>query len=51
MLRFFIATQFPNDGDDEIPFPDPLGDAAWPLALLAIVFTIYKVCTRKRVKE
>ena len=39
------------NGYPDIPFPDPLGDAAWPLALLAIVFTIYKICTRKRVKE
>lgn len=47
MLRFFIATRFPNDGDDEIPFPDPLGDAEWPLALLAIAYLITRV-TRKR---
>ena len=36
-----------NDGDDEIPFPDPIGDAAWPLALLALAYLITRV-TRKR---
>jgi len=37
--------------DDE-PWTTPLGDAAWPLALLAGAFAIYyKVRTRKRVER
>lgn len=36
----------PDDRED--PYPDPLGDAAWPLALLALAYAINKV--RKRVR-
>ena len=35
------------NGHPNIPFPDPIGDAAWPLALLAIAYLITRV-TRKR---
>lgn len=35
------------NGYPNIPFPDPLGDAAWPLALLACVYLILRV-VRKR---
>ncbi len=34
-------------GDWTNPYPDPLGDAAWPLALLACVYLIMRVA-RKR---
>lgn len=35
------------NGSPDIPFPDPLGDAVWPLALLAIGYLGY-VLIRKR---
>ena len=37
------------NGYPDIPFPDPLGDAAWPLALLACVYLILRVA-RKRTR-
>jgi hypothetical protein len=41
----------PGPGDNSEPWEDPLGDAAWPLMLLAFAFAIYKVRTRKRVER
>ena len=37
------------NGYPDIPFPDPLGDAAWPLALLACAYLILRVA-RKRTR-
>ena len=37
-----------NDGDDDIPFPDPIGDAVWPLLALASVYALLRVYRRKR---
>ena len=37
-----------NDGDDDIPFPDPIGDAVWPLLVLASVYALLRVYRRKR---
>lgn len=40
-----------NDGDDEIPFPDPIGDALLPLLLCAGAFLILRLARRKRANE
>lgn len=37
-----------NDGDDDIPFPDPIGDALLPLALLACAYFLLIRATRKK---
>ena len=37
-----------KEGDDDIPFPDPIGDAVWPLLALASVYALLRVYRRKR---
>ena len=37
-----------TNGYPDIPFPDPLGDVVWPLALLAAAYTLLRVYRRKR---
>ena len=45
------------DGDDQTPekpdgpMQDPIGDALWPLMLLACVYVLFRVRMRKRVRE
>ena len=36
------------NGHPTIPFPDPLGDALWPLLALASVYALLRVYRRKR---
>ena len=36
------------NGHPTIPFPDPLGDALWPLLALAAVYAVLRVYRRKR---
>ncbi|MBR4431959.1 MAG: hypothetical protein IKS76_02025 [Paludibacteraceae bacterium] len=39
-----------TNGWPDIPFPDPIGDALWPLALLACAYLIVRV-VRRRVRS
>ena len=38
-----------NDGDDEIPMPDPIGDGVWVLLICACAYIIVRV-VRKRTR-
>lgn len=37
-----------NDGDEDIPFPDPIGDALLPLALLACAYILIRATRKKK---
>ena len=41
----------PDEGDNSEPWEDPLGDAALPLALLALAYAGVRVFRKKRVRE
>ncbi|MBQ7382638.1 MAG: hypothetical protein IJV61_06435 [Paludibacteraceae bacterium] len=38
----------PDEGDNSEPWQDPIGDAVWPLALLACAYLMIRVYRRKR---
>lgn len=38
----------PGPGDNTEPWEDPIGDAGWPLAMLAVAYALLRVYMRKR---